>query len=40
MVDLTQDVEKITMAKATYDANKKIVDNFISKYPMIDVIIY
>ena len=40
MVDLTQDVEKITMLNSTYQANKQIVDNFISKYYMIEVIIY
>ena len=40
IVDLTQDVEKITMSKTTYEANKELVDKFISKYYMIDVIIY
>lgn len=39
-VDITNDVKKITIPNATYKLNKQIVDNFISKYNMIDVIIY
>lgn len=40
IIDLTRDVEKITMDGKTYQTNKNIVDNFIAKYPIIEVIIY
>ena len=40
IVDLTKDVEKITISETTYNENKEIIDKFISKYSMIDVIIY
>lgn len=39
-VDITKDVEKITLPNAIYNKNKTLVDNFINKYPTIEVIIY
>ena len=39
-VDLINDVEKITIPQNVYNTNKHIIDNFIWKYNMIDVIIY
>ena len=40
VVDLTKDVEKITMDNKTYNLNKELVDKFIKTYPSIDVLIY
>ena len=40
IIDLTKDVEKITMDNKIYNLNKELVDKFIKKYPTIEVLIY
>jgi hypothetical protein len=40
VVDLTKDVQQITMTNDVYQKNKNLVDNFINKYPMIEVVVY
>ena len=39
-IDLTQDIEKITMSSKTYDTNKILVEQFINKYPFIQFELY
>lgn len=39
-IDITRDVEKITIPNESYKHNRTLVDEFIEKYPMIDLIIY
>ena len=39
-VDVSKDVERITIPKDLYDAHKNSVDTFQEKYPQIDIIIY
>jgi len=40
LVDLTKDVHQISISDNVYQKNKNLVDNFINKYPMIEVIVY
>jgi len=39
-IDLTKDVEKITLPNYVYNRNKSMIDKFKNKYPMIEVVKY